>query len=80
MTSTSPPPGSAISRSPMHRARHQPGTGTLGLGHYLDRVAGTGYDGWAVLEYTPGAAQTAKGFQMTTVGFKLVLEMSGRAG
>ena len=36
--------------------RHQPGTGKLAIDHFLDRIAGTGYDGWVGLEYTPSGA------------------------
>ncbi|MEU0511145.1 TIM barrel protein [Amycolatopsis sp. NPDC006125] len=33
--------------------RHEPGTGTLGVTAWLDRLAATGYDGWVGLEYVP---------------------------
>lgn len=33
--------------------RHQPGTGTLPLAGYLDRLAANGYRGWVGLEYAP---------------------------
>ncbi|GAB3576682.1 TIM barrel protein [Amycolatopsis endophytica] len=33
--------------------RHQPGTGTLDVAGWLDRLAATGYDGWVGLEYSP---------------------------
>lgn len=33
--------------------RHEPGTGTLGVIAWLDRLAATGYDGWVGLEYVP---------------------------
>jgi len=36
--------------------RHEPGTGTLDLDHYLDRIAATGYAGWVGLEYKPSGA------------------------
>ncbi len=36
--------------------RHEPGTGSLDLHHYLDRIAATGYDGWVGLEYQPSGA------------------------
>jgi hydroxypyruvate isomerase len=36
--------------------RNEPGTGTLDLDHYLDRIAATGYDGWVGLEYQPSGA------------------------
>jgi len=33
--------------------RHEPGTGTLGVTAWLDRLAASGYDGWVGLEYVP---------------------------
>lgn len=36
--------------------RHEPGTGKLDLGRYLDRIAAAGYGGWVGLEYTPSTA------------------------
>jgi len=33
--------------------RNEPGTGTLAIDHYLDRIAATGYGGWVGLEYKP---------------------------
>jgi hydroxypyruvate isomerase len=36
--------------------RNEPGTGTLDIDHYLDRVQATGYDGWVGLEYKPSGA------------------------
>jgi hydroxypyruvate isomerase len=36
--------------------RHEPGTGTLDLDHYLDHIQATGYDGWVGLEYKPSGA------------------------
>jgi hydroxypyruvate isomerase len=36
--------------------RNEPGTGKLDLEGYLDRIAGTGYDGWVGLEYKPSGA------------------------
>jgi hydroxypyruvate isomerase len=36
--------------------RNEPGTGTLDLEHYLDRIQATGYDGWVGLEYKPSGA------------------------
>jgi hydroxypyruvate isomerase len=36
--------------------RHEPGTGTLDLDRYLDRIAATGYGGWVGLEYKPSGA------------------------
>jgi hydroxypyruvate isomerase len=33
--------------------RHEPGTGNLPIERYLERIAGTGYDGWVGLEYVP---------------------------
>jgi hydroxypyruvate isomerase len=36
--------------------RHEPGTGSLDLDRYLDRIAATGYDGWVGLEYVPSGA------------------------
>jgi hydroxypyruvate isomerase len=33
--------------------RNEPGTGTLDIGHYLGRIAATGYGGWVGLEYKP---------------------------
>jgi hydroxypyruvate isomerase len=36
--------------------RNEPGTGTLDIPGYLDRIATTGYDGWVGLEYKPSGA------------------------
>jgi hydroxypyruvate isomerase len=36
--------------------RNEPGTGKLDIDRYLDRIAGTGYDGWVGLEYKPSGA------------------------
>jgi hydroxypyruvate isomerase len=36
--------------------RHEPGTGTLDLDHYLDHIQATGYDGWVGLEYQPSGS------------------------
>jgi hydroxypyruvate isomerase len=33
--------------------RNEPGSGTLDIEYYLDRIAATGYDGWVGLEYKP---------------------------
>ena len=36
--------------------RHEPGTGTLDLDHYLAGLAAAGYGGWVGLEYKPSGA------------------------
>jgi hydroxypyruvate isomerase len=36
--------------------RHEPGTGTLDLERYLNRIQASGYDGWVGLEYQPSGA------------------------
>jgi hydroxypyruvate isomerase len=36
--------------------RNEPGTGKLDIDHYLNRIAGTGYDGWIGLEYKPSGS------------------------
>lgn len=36
--------------------RNQPGTGTLDIHGYLERIAATGYDGWVGLEYKAAGA------------------------
>jgi hydroxypyruvate isomerase len=33
--------------------RHQPGTGGLPIGRWVDKIFATGYDGWAACEYNP---------------------------
>ncbi len=38
--------------------RHEPGTGNLELGGYLDALASTGYPGWISLEYVPSSTTT----------------------
>jgi hydroxypyruvate isomerase len=41
--------------------RNEPGSGLLGIGGYLTRLAAVGYDGWVGLEYKPSGA-TADSF------------------
>ncbi len=39
--------------------RHQPGTGELPIGRWLERIAATGYDGRVALEYVPDGPSAA---------------------
>jgi hydroxypyruvate isomerase len=39
--------------------RHQPGTGSLDIRRYLDRITAGGYDGWVGLEYVPSGPSAA---------------------